>query len=408
MAFTAILWPASTLTAVRTFSRSSIVPSGMSTRAITTSSAALRRMAISAAWSMAASRLNRAILALPRLVLPQRRQPSRKRGLHECHVDPVGEDAKTLRAVVLRPRVVGGHEPRRLAMALARGEERIHRLQVPRVRQLARDAEEVGEVEVAEPHDVHARHRRDRIDVVDADRGLDEADHERPLVRGGDLLGHAARQVVVVRRDAERRAAPAVRRIPRIGDDRLRLLSGLDHRDHDPHRAGVEHAGDEVILRRGDPNHRHEADAPAGSELRLHRLDARAAMLHVVEQELGAGGLHDLREARREELERHRAERGLPRGELRFHGVGLHGLSLGWPQRGASSAAWRSAASMLRSSARPVPAMSNAVTWSTEVRRTGSPAVTFTPVSKATAFTGPWPWSWYIATTRSKSPLRAR
>ena len=63
---------------------------------------------------------------------------------------------------------------------------------------------------------------------------------------------------------------------------------------------------------------------------------------------------------------------------------------------------------MLASSAAPVPAMSNAVPWSTLVRITGSPTVTLTPASMPRTFTGPCPWSWYIATTRSKSPRPAR
>ena len=35
------------------------------------------------------------------------------------------------------------------------------------------------------------------------------------------------------------------------------------------------------------------------------------------------------------------------------------------------------------------------------VRTIGSPAVTLTPCSRPIALTGPWPWSWYMATTRS-------
>jgi hypothetical protein len=61
--------------------------------------------------------------------------------------------------------------------------------------------------------------------------------------------------------------------------------------------------------------------------------------------------------------------------------------------RGASSAACRNASTRLRSSARPKPAMSNAVPWSTDVRTTGRPTVMFTPASSPSTFTGPWPWS---------------
>jgi len=58
---------------------------------------------------------------------------------------------------------------------------------------------------------------------------------------------------------------------------------------------------------------------------------------------------------------------------------------------GARSIAWRSASSKLPSSAMPLPAMSNAVPWSTEVRITGSPTVMFTPASSPSTLIGPWP-----------------
>src|SRR3954463_2394995 len=73
----------------------------------------------------------------------------------------------------------------------------------------------------------------------------------------------------------------------------------------------------------------------------------------------------------------------------------------------ASDAARSSAARMLAWSARPVPAMSNAVPWSTLVRKNGSPTVTLTPVSKPMSLIGMWPWSWYWTTTMSKRPSRA-
>jgi hypothetical protein len=51
--------------------------------------------------------------------------------------------------------------------------------------------------------------------------------------------------------------------------------------------------------------------------------------------------------------------------------------------------------------------MSKAVPWSGLVRTSGSPSVTFTPFSTPRYFTGIRPWSWYIATTTSNSPLAA-
>ena len=73
----------------------------------------------------------------------------------------------------------------------------------------------------------------------------------------------------------------------------------------------------------------------------------------------------------------------------------------------------RTAAAKLAGSARPVPAMSNAVPWSGLVRTNGRPSVTLTPCSTPRYFTGIRPWSWVIATTTSNSPgwpaaLRAR
>src|SRR5947208_822349 len=59
------------------------------------------------------------------------------------------------------------------------------------------------------------------------------------------------------------------------------------------------------------------------------------------------------------------------------------------------------------SAGRPMPAMSNAVPWSTLVRKNGSPTVTLTPVSKPMSLIGMWPWSWYWTTTMSKRPWRA-
>ncbi len=56
---------------------------------------------------------------------------------------------------------------------------------------------------------------------------------------------------------------------------------------------------------------------------------------------------------------------------------------------------------MLAGSADPVPAMSNAVPWSGDVRTTGNPSDTFTPLPAASIFSGMSPWSWYMATTAS-------
>jgi hypothetical protein len=52
--------------------------------------------------------------------------------------------------------------------------------------------------------------------------------------------------------------------------------------------------------------------------------------------------------------------------------------------------------------------MSKAAPWSGDIRRKGRPSVTATPSSGPSSLTGMWPWSWYIATTRSVPPAAAR
>ena len=61
------------------------------------------------------------------------------------------------------------------------------------------------------------------------------------------------------------------------------------------------------------------------------------------------------------------------------------------------------AACKLPDMARPVPAKSKAVPWSTEVRMNGNPSVMFTPWPKLAYFKTGKPWSWYIANTASPS-----
>ena len=78
--------------------------------------------------------------------------------------------------------------------------------------------------------------------------------------------------------------------------------------------------------------------------------------------------------------------------------------SRGSPARPAGRCArpCASAASRLPGSARPVPARSSAVPWSTEVRTIGRPSVTLTASPKAARFSTGRPWSWYMASTASQ------
>ena len=51
-----------------------------------------------------------------------------------------------------------------------------------------------------------------------------------------------------------------------------------------------------------------------------------------------------------------------------------------------------------------MPAMSNAVPWSTEVLMNGSPRLTLTLFAQLCTLIAMWPWSWYIASTTSNLP----
>ena len=189
--------------------------------------------------------------------------------------------------------------------------------------ELRRDAQEVREIEVTEPHAVDAIDGRDRVDVLQTDLGLDLADHEGARMRDRDLLGDRPGHEVVVRR-AERRAAPAGRWIARPLHDVARLLDRLDHRHHHADGAGIEHARDVLVGGRRHPHERHDVETAAQRDLRLDRLEADAAVLHVEQHELGAGRVADLRQARRHELPRHRAEACLAAGEFLLHRITTH------------------------------------------------------------------------------------
>ena len=75
------------------------------------------------------------------------------------------------------------------------------------------------------------------------------------------------------------------------------------HRYHDAERADIQRAGDEMIFAARHANHRHEREAAAERELGLQRFEAKARVLHVVENEIGAGIDADLRQARHEAFE---------------------------------------------------------------------------------------------------------
>ena len=64
-----------------------------------------------------------------------------------------------------------------------------------------------------------------------------------------------------------------------------------------------------MIVAGGNAHQRHQIEPAAERELRLHGLEADTRMLHVIEDEFGAGFAADRGVAGCEELERHRSER---------------------------------------------------------------------------------------------------
>ena len=71
----------------------------------------------------------------------------------------------------------------------------------------------------------------------------------------------------------------------------------------------------------------------------------------------------------------------------------LYQMRAGFFDRLRSSAAVRRAAFMLEASATPLPAISNAVPWSTDVLISGNPRVTFTADPNERHFTAIVAWS---------------
>jgi hypothetical protein len=115
---------------------------------------------------------------------------------------------------------------------------------------------------------------------------------------------------VVVLRNAEGCAAPALRRVVRRLGDAARFLGALHHRHHDPIGADIQRARHEVVLAARHAHERLDADAAAAGRQHLQGLEAQARVLHVEERELAARGLQHLRHAGREEFEDHRAGDG--------------------------------------------------------------------------------------------------
>jgi hypothetical protein len=112
---------------------------------------------------------------------------------------------------------------------------------------------------------------------------------------------------IVVMCHAERAAALARRPVARRPHQLPRLLRRLQHRHHDPVGAGIQHPRDRGVadLRHAHPDR--DVEAAGAGDLLLDGLDADAGVLHVEHDIFAARGLQERDQARREELERHRA-----------------------------------------------------------------------------------------------------
>ena len=182
----------------------------------------------------------------------------------------------------------------------------LHRRLEARIVEGARDAEEVGQVEVADPEHVDALGRGDRLAVLEAVLGLDLRDQQRAGAQPTDLVGDVATGVVVVR-EAEGRAAPAVRRIPRGLDHLPRLRGRLDHRHHHAGHTHVQRPRDVGVLAARHPHHRLDRQAPVGRDEPLQGLEPEPGVLHVVDREATARLREHRRDPGGEEFEDHRA-----------------------------------------------------------------------------------------------------
>ena len=80
-------------------------------------------------------------------------------------IDAVRHHPEAALAEIAAPSVVDGEDRRRDAALRARPEDAIERLDESRMRELARDAEEIRQVELADPEHIDAGHRGDRLDV---------------------------------------------------------------------------------------------------------------------------------------------------------------------------------------------------------------------------------------------------
>ena len=112
----------------------------------------------------------------------------------------------------------------------------------------------------------------------------------------------------------------ADRRVFAVADHARRDLGRVDVRHHDALRAGIERAGRVEMLESRHPHHRRDPGILGGDADLRREVDRHRVVLHVDEQEIVAGGLHDLGDVDRARLAQPDPERQLA-GLQAFLGV---------------------------------------------------------------------------------------
>ena len=136
----------------------------------------------------------------------------------------------------------------------------------------------------------------------DALAGLDLGEQRRPAVGLGELVHGRPGQVAIVR-DAERHAAPAERHVLHAVEDLAGFFGRADHRQHDALGAHVGGARDVMVFLRRHAHDRRQVGRLHVAQHALDGLEAEAGMLGVEQGEIAAGGLEDLADPGRRELD---------------------------------------------------------------------------------------------------------
>lgn len=165
-----------------------------------------------------------------------------------------------------------------------------------RVIELGYDAHAGGEIEVADPENIDAWSSGDGIGVGKALKGFDLADDGGVAVGEIEVFRRMGRDVVVVSMTEAQPAMSEGRVLGRV-DDIGGLFWSFDVSDHHAESAGIEDAGEEVVLAFGDANERSEGAAVGPGEEVGDGVEIVAGVFHVVDDEVEAGGIEDAGDA---------------------------------------------------------------------------------------------------------------